>query len=69
MTSRAVTGSSAIQQARLERERHGDHSALFHAAGKFMWVVHQALGVETDQVEKIDGSAARRPLVVAAAQS
>ena len=55
------------QQAGLKRQSHGDDSALFHAAGEFMRVVHQAFSIQADQVKKVSRVAPRRPFIVAAA--
>ena len=36
VTSSAVVGSSAISTAGIERDRHGDHDPLPHAAGELV---------------------------------
>ena len=38
VTSRPVVGSSAISSSGPQRDRHGDHHALRHAAGELMWI-------------------------------
>ena len=42
VTSSAVVGSSAISSFGLQRQRHGDHHALAHAAGELVRIVVQA---------------------------
>ena len=43
VTSSAVVGSSAISSCGRAGERHGDHDALAHAAGKLVRILVDAL--------------------------
>ena len=64
VTSSAVVGSSAMSSFGVERQRHGDHRALAHAAGELVRVVvHATVRLrDADQPEQVDGPLGRRLL-------
>ena len=59
MTSSAVTGSSAMHQLRLQRERERDRGALPHAAGELVRDSRQPAGLDADQAEQLRRARAR----------
>ena len=58
VTSSAVVGSSAISTSGLQRQRHGDHHALAHAAGQLVRILLQpALGLgDAHRLQRLDGA-------------
>ena len=63
VTSSAVVGSSAISTCGSQRQRHGDHDPLAHAARELVRIfVEPAPGVgDAHQVEHLERPLARRP--------
>ena len=66
VTSRAVVGSSAIEQPGLADQRHGDRHPLPHAAGELVRVARQPLGRlrHADQPQDLLGPVPRRSALV-----